>query len=87
MNVSIEIGDNLYLEIEGISYTKAEPMVRYDKDGSGYPGSPAEVDWSDDDCQLIYGETAYECPKGLADNYYDQILEATEEQLNDRSDI
>jgi hypothetical protein len=45
----INVGRNdllLTVEVQGCVYP-AEPMVRYYKDGSGYPGCPAEVEFDD----------------------------------------
>jgi hypothetical protein len=42
----IEVQQNLIIDLADIDYkaTKAEPMVMYYRDGSGYPGSPAECE-------------------------------------------
>ena len=82
MNIRIEIGPNLYLDIENVSYTKAEPMVRYYPDGSGYPGSPAEVDYLESDCKLIAHGCSYDCPDGMSLHYYDEILEEVEKKID-----
>ena len=45
----INIGRNdieLTVEVKGCIYPE-EPMVRYYKDGSGYPGCPAEAEFDD----------------------------------------
>lgn len=44
------------------TFIKGEPMVRYYKDGSGYPGSGDEVD--------IYG--AYHCGEDIS-NFIDEL--------------
>lgn len=78
MNIRIEIGTNLYLEIENVRYTPAEPMVWRYKDGSGYPGCDAEITWDDEDCKLENHVTEYQAPEGFADDYYDLILNEVE---------
>ena len=41
---TIELNMEDYNFIVEYKYTKGEPMIRYYEDGSGYPGSDAEVD-------------------------------------------
>ena len=77
MNIRIEIGTNLYLEIENVIYTPAEHA------SPGYPGSSASVDWYSKDCKFIFGESNCNCPAGLSEMYYDEILEAVEKKLQE----
>lgn len=45
--LTVKIGCDDYFVETDFRYNPGEPMVRYYADGSGYPGSPAEVDCID----------------------------------------
>lgn len=73
--LTVTIGCTDYFVETDFRYNPGEPEVRYYADGSGYPGSPAEVDciecvklieWE----EPIDGDRSNECPDNWA--YYDR---------------
>lgn len=98
--IEIELADNLFLRIREVEYIPGEPTVMYYKDGSGYPGSDAEIDWKE--TALIIRKVKYVTNDGgkstkkevreydfeidgeFANNYYDELLNRAEEILNEQ---
>ncbi len=67
-------------------YTPGEPMVRYYSDGSGYPGSPSEVEFSAICTKVDGEEVSQELGKSIGDWFSDkyQDSERVFEAVNDR---
>jgi hypothetical protein len=51
--VEIEIGDNLYLRIDNVSFLPARPGYISGRPEDCYEDEPAVAEWKDEDCKLV----------------------------------
>lgn len=100
--IEIEIGWNLYLRIENVSFIPFKAGYISGRPEDCYEDEGADADWKDEDCKLIikkkvcsnFGnifkdgkvqfkdvEYDFDCDPSLAVEYYDQIIEACEEEM------
>ena len=78
LKVEIEIGQNIYLEVEG-EYAPFEKSNHYED-----PDDDSEFCFADSDCVLIYrdasGDKRFPAPKDFSDNFCQDLFEAADEQ-------
>jgi hypothetical protein len=83
MDIKIEIGDNLFLVVENVTYFSGKPGYTGGRPEDCYEDEPPECDWMG--CKLmrqIYkDEKEFDCDPDLANEYYEEILEKCKEEL------
>jgi len=57
VDVELEIGENLFLRIDNVSYVAGEPAYTSGLPEDCHDGSSAEVDWKSDDAKLVYKQS------------------------------
>lgn len=72
--MQVKITVEIELEVEIDSFEPGEPMVRYYSDGSGYPGSAPEVNYSN--AKMYLGGKEIIDAEHLSQECYDEILDA-----------
>ena len=88
MNIKLEIGENLYLQIENIKFTPGKAGYISGRPEDCYEDEPPEIDWNDEDCKIIRLHSEFECPKYFSGTYYEEILEkCIEEYENEKRNI
>ena len=60
--VTIEIGDNLYLQIKDVSFIPADPGRISSRPEDSYEPKPAECDWKNDNAKLVIKKFEYIMP-------------------------
>lgn len=79
---------NLMFAVEcviGASVSPAEPMVRYYPDGSGYPGSPGDIEWDITEIKdfAAYDENGDEVALEPSPELIEKLKEAVRQTLDD----
>jgi hypothetical protein len=89
--IEIEIGDNLYLQISDLTFTPFKKGYISGPPEDCYEDEGAEADWKDEDCQLLLIKNKinhyYDIDSNFVNEYYDQIILACEEYLNEQSNL